>query len=170
MRTITLQERRARLGTRHHLARPTDSAVTVASDMVGAVEVDTETGPAYLLADDLDPVPPPAPWVALLPPWTRPRWVGRAGVGIWGNMAPRFLDRNGNAGATIWWEGRIVGGWSQRPGGEVVYGLLEDVGSDATAAVEHEIGTRAWLGGTTVTARFGRRSTSCWQAPRQIRS
>jgi hypothetical protein len=65
------------------------------------------------------------------------------------------FDRNGNAGATIWCNGRIVGGWSQRSGGEVVYRLLEDVGSDATAAVEQQAEALAkWLGGTTVTARF----------------
>jgi hypothetical protein len=45
--------------------------------------------------------------------------------------------------------------WSQRSGGEVVYRLLEDVGSDATAAVGRQAEALAkWLGGTTVTARF----------------
>jgi hypothetical protein len=39
-----------------------------------------------------------------------------------------------------------VGGWSQRREGEIVYRLLEDVGSDAEAAVEAEAGRlEAWL-------------------------
>jgi DNA glycosylase AlkZ-like len=49
-----------------------------------------------------------------------------------------LFDRNGNAGPTVWWEGRIVGGWAQRPDGEIVYRLLEDVGSEAVASVEAE--------------------------------
>ena len=40
-----------------------------------------------------------------------------------------------------------MGGWSQRADGEIVYRLLEDVGSDATAAIEAEAERlQAWLG------------------------
>ncbi len=47
----------------------------------------------------------------------------------------------------MWWDGRVVGGWSQRRDGEIVYKLLEDVGSDAVAAVEKEAERVAeWLG------------------------
>jgi hypothetical protein len=62
-------------------------------------------------------------------------------------LRPVLFDTNGNAGPTVWWEGRVVGGWSQRRGGEIVFRLLEDVGSDAVRAVETEA-TRvaAWLG------------------------
>ena len=51
---------------------------------------------------------------------------------------PLLFDSNGNAGPTVWWEGRVVGGWSQRGDGEIVCRLLEDVGSDALRAVEQE--------------------------------
>ncbi len=50
-----------------------------------------------------------------------------------------LFDVNGNAGPTVWWDGRVVGGWSQRRDGEIVYRLLEDVGADAVAAVEAEV-------------------------------
>ena len=50
-----------------------------------------------------------------------------------GDHAPALFDRAGNAGPTVWWDGRIVGGWVQRRDGEVVYRLLEDVGGDALA-------------------------------------
>ena len=133
----------------------TKADVRVALEQVGAVRVETETGPAFLLAGDLEPVQPPALWVALLPSMdpTTMGWKERE----WylGPHGARVFDRNGNAGATIWCDDRIVGGWSQRSGGEVVYRLLEDVGSDATAAVERQAEALAkWLGGTTVTARF----------------
>ena len=41
-----------------------------------------------------------------------------------------LFDRNGNAGPTVWWDGRVVGGWSQREDGEIVFELLEDVGAE----------------------------------------
>jgi hypothetical protein len=64
-----------------------------------------------------------------------------------GDHAPALFDRTGNAGPTIWWEGRVVGGWSQRRSGEIAYRLLEDVGADAVAAVETEAARiGAWLG------------------------
>jgi hypothetical protein len=66
-----------------------------------------------------------------------------------------LFDRTGNIGPTVWWAGRVVGGWAQRPSGEVVCRLLEDVGSDATAAIASE-GARleSWLGQNRVTPRF----------------
>ncbi|MEX1124674.1 MAG: crosslink repair DNA glycosylase YcaQ family protein [Acidimicrobiia bacterium] len=88
----------------------TKTDVRAALAKVGAVQVATEIGLAYLLPDDLDPVPPPAPWAALLPSLTRPRWVGRSGVYL-GQHGAHVFDRNGNAGATIWSQGRVVGGW-----------------------------------------------------------
>ncbi|MBD8079058.1 DNA glycosylase AlkZ-like family protein [Cellulosimicrobium arenosum] len=93
--------------------------------------------------------------VALLPTldpttmgWTQRDWY------LGPHRAPLF-DRAGNAGATIWWQGRIVGAWVVRPGGEPVYRLLEDVGADARARVAAE-GERIahLLGGDGVTASF----------------
>ena len=36
-----------------------------------------------------------------------------------GPHRPALFDRNGNAGPTIWVDGRIVGGWAQRSDGEI---------------------------------------------------
>jgi hypothetical protein len=72
-----------------------------------------------------------------------------------GGHGPALFDRTGNIGPTVWWEGRIVGGWAQRKDGEIVYRLLEDVGADALnviAARSEELGR--WLGGVRVTPRF----------------
>jgi hypothetical protein len=72
-----------------------------------------------------------------------------------GEHAPGLFDRSGNVGATVWWNGRIVGGWGQRPGGEVVYRLLEDVGTQAVAAIDDAADRlSAFVEGTRVKPRF----------------
>jgi Winged helix DNA-binding domain len=122
---------------------------------LGAVEVDLEGEPGVVLPDDLDPAPPVAPWTAFLPTldpttmgWKRRDWY-------LGEHGPALFDTSGNAGPTVWWDGRVVGGWAQRPNGEVVYRLLEDVGTDAATAVEREAAhLQEWLGSTLLTPRF----------------
>jgi hypothetical protein len=121
----------------------------------GAVEVDLDGTPGLVLPDDLDPVPAPEPWVALLPALD-PTTMGWAGRDFYlGPHRPALFDRNGNAGPTIWLDGHVVGGWAQRATGEVVLRLLEDVGADATAAIEAEAARlTAWLTPLRVTPRF----------------
>ena len=109
--------------------------------------VDLDGASGYVLADDLEPTPAVAPWAALLPTLdpTTMGWKERD----WylGPHARVLFDSNGNAGPTVWWDGRVVGGWSQRKDGEIVFELLEDVGRDAVAAVEAEAARLAeWLG------------------------
>jgi hypothetical protein len=66
-----------------------------------------------------------------------------------------LFDRAGNAGPTVWWDGRIVGGWTQRADGEIVWRALEDVGRDGQRAVEGQIERlQVWLDGTVVLPRF----------------
>jgi Winged helix DNA-binding domain len=121
----------------------------------GAVEVDLDGTPGLVLADDLDPVPAPEPWAALLPSLD-PTTMGWAARDFYlGPHRSVLFDRNGNAGPTIWWDGRVVGGWAQRRSGELVLRLLEDVGADAAAAIDAEAARLAdWLGPVTVTPRF----------------
>ena len=101
------------------------------------VDLDGATG--LVLAGDVEPVEPPEPWAALLSTLdpTTMGWKERD----WylGPHASVLFDVNGNAGPTVWWDGRVVGGWSQRRDGEIVYRLLEDVGADAVAAIEAEV-------------------------------
>jgi hypothetical protein len=113
----------------------------------GAVEVELEEGPGVALADDLDRVPAPAPWVRLLPALdpTVMGWSGRR----WylGEHGPVLFDRTGNAGPTVWCDGRVVGAWARRRDGTVAYRLLEDIGADATRAVDDEAARlTAWIG------------------------
>lgn len=119
------------------------------------VEVDIDGGTGLLLADDVEPVAAPAPWVALLPALdpTPMGWQSRQ----WylGPHGPSLFDRNGNIGPTIWCDGRIVGGWAQRKDGEIVWRLLEDVGSDAVAMIDAEAErTSAWFGTVRAIPRF----------------
>jgi hypothetical protein len=118
-------------------------------------EVELDGGPGVALAGDEEPDPPGEPWAALLPALdpTPMGWKDRG----WflGGHATALFDRSGNIGPTLWWDGRIVGGWAQRKNGEIVYRLLEDVGADAKAAIAiraEELGR--WLGAVTVTPRF----------------
>jgi Winged helix DNA-binding domain len=118
-------------------------------------EVDLDGQAGVALADDLD-FPAGAPEVAALLPALDPTpmgWQSRS----WylGPHAPLLFDRTGNIGPTVWWAGRIVGGWAQRATGEVVYRLLEDIGAEAAAAVAAEAAAlEAWLGPSRVTPRF----------------
>ncbi len=120
------------------------------------VLLDGETG--HVLPDDDGPVPETPPWAALLPAldptpmgWQRRDWY-----------LPRdereraaLFDRSGNIGPTVWWNGRVIGGWAQRADGEVVHRLFADPGREAVAAIEAESARlRGWLDGVRVTPRF----------------
>ena len=129
----------------------TKSVVRRALHDLGAIEVGTEAGPAYVLPDDCEPVAAPAPWAALLPVLD-PTLMGWKQRDFYlGQHGSELFDRNGNGGTTAWWDGRIVGGWHQSPEGEVIVDLLEDVGADGRAALESKAQWwNAWLGGEVV--------------------
>lgn len=108
-----------------------------------------------MLPDDLEPTAAADPWVALLPALdpTPMGWAERD----WylGTHCDRLFDRTGNIGPTIWVDGRIVGGWSQRGTGEIATELLEDVGSDAVEQIGDEAGhLEIWLGDVRFKPRF----------------
>ncbi|MFF8292627.1 winged helix DNA-binding domain-containing protein [Streptomyces sp. NPDC016309] len=125
---------------------------------VGAVPVDLDHGATgHVLPDDTAPTAPPAPWAAFLPALdpTPMGWQHRDWYLPPAHRAALF-DRSGNIGPTVWWNGRVVGGWSQRPDGEPVWRLLDpDPGRDALTAIAAEAARlHAWLGTTRVTPRF----------------
>ena len=133
----------------------TVAAVRQALADLQAVEVDLDGQTGYLLPGDLEPAERVEPWVALLPPLdpTTMGWYERD----WylGPHREQLFDTAGNAGPTIWWDGRIVGGWRQDEAGDVIVQMLEDVGADAMRAIEDEAARLAeWLDGTRVLPRF----------------
>jgi len=106
---------------------------------VGPVEVELDCGPGIALPDDLAPVPEPELWVALLPELD-PTAMGWAERSFYvGEHRKAVFDGSGNVCPTVWADGRIVGVWGQRPGGEIVYRLLTDVGADVMARVDAEV-------------------------------
>jgi hypothetical protein len=65
-----------------------------------------------------------------------------------------LFDRSGNVGPTIWWDGRIVGGWAQRDG-QIATRLLEDAGADARTAIQAEADRlQGWLGEKRFVPKF----------------
>jgi hypothetical protein len=122
---------------------------------VGALEVDLEAETGWVLPDDLETEPAPREWVALLPGldptvmgWKERDWY-------LGDHQATLFDRNGNAGPTVWCNGRVVGGWAQRRDGDIAVELLEDVGAAAAAEIETEASRlQVWLGDTRITPRF----------------
>jgi hypothetical protein len=125
---------------------------------IGATVVDLDDGDeGYVLPEDTGSTTETDDGVVSLLPgldattmgWKQRDWYLAA------DHVGALFDRNGNAGPTIWLDGRIVGGWGQRPDGTVATRLLVDVGREATAAVD-DASARLdqWFGGTTVTPRF----------------
>jgi hypothetical protein len=124
-------------------------------ERLGTVEVSLGESTGYVLADDLEPVVGIHPWAALLPGLdpTVMGWKERA----WylGDHASSLFDRNGNAGPTVWANGRVVGGWAQTERGDVVVELLERVDAAARRLIEAERERlQDWLGAVRIRPRF----------------
>ncbi|MBF4160329.1 winged helix DNA-binding domain-containing protein [Nocardioides acrostichi] len=133
----------------------TKGAVRAALAQVGAVQVRLDGGEAgYVLPGDpivADPEPAGEPWAALLPVLD-PTVMGWKERGFYlSEHAARLFDRNGNAGTTAWWCGRVVGCWVQSDDGAVEVRLLDDVGAAARAALSVEAARlERWLAGERV--------------------
>ncbi|MHB1595271.1 MAG: winged helix DNA-binding domain-containing protein [Streptosporangiaceae bacterium] len=121
----------------------------------GAVEVEIAGATGAVLPDDLAPTGDPVPWAALLPALdpTVMGWQDRS----WflDPHGPALFDTFGNAGPTVWLNGRVVGGWAQRADGKIALRLFEDVGTEGRRMIDDEAGRLgAWLGEVRVTPRF----------------
>ena len=117
--------------------------------------METDEGLAFVLGDDLGPTPPSEPRVALLPSLDSTIMGWRDRDWYLGDHAGPLYDRNGNAGPTVWWDGRVVGGWAQTKAGRISYRLLEDVGGEGEAGVARMAAhLEDWMGQTRVTPRF----------------
>jgi hypothetical protein len=137
-----------------------DTKRALAALQTVGVELDG-SAPGLVLAEDVALVAKAAPAARLLPALD-PSVMGWTGRGFYldpthrdHTRAAALFDRSGNPGPTVWWGGRIVGGWAQRKSGEIAVRLLADLGADAAAAVESEAARTAdALGEVRVTPRF----------------
>jgi Winged helix DNA-binding domain len=122
---------------------------------IGAVEVGLGSGPGYVLADDLEVDPEVAPLAVLLPGLdvTTMGWFDRD----WylGAHRGHVFDRNGNAGPTAWWNGRVVGGGYQDHEARVQLQLLEDPGRDGRRTLTRRAAElTSWLDSVRIKPRF----------------
>jgi winged helix DNA-binding protein len=133
-------------------ARQTDAALGAVDVEEVALEGDA-TG--FVLADDVAPVRSRAHWVAFLPALDATTMGWKERDWYLGDRGPTLFDRNGNAGPTVWIDGRVAGGWSQRENGDVVYRLLERVDAATKKKLDAERDRlSAWFDGVRVTPRF----------------
>ena len=135
----------------------TKGIVRAALADVEAVDVDLEDGQVgwVLPGDEVDDAEVD-PWPALLPVLdpTVMGWKGRDFY-LEGGDRPYLFDRNGNAGTTAWWNGRVVGCWVQEPDATVRVVARRALGTDAERALAAEAERlTAWLGGTLVTSVY----------------
>lgn len=130
----------------------TKAAVRRALTEVEAVEVSLDgAATGWVLPGDVDPVAAPGPWAALLPALdpTTMGWKQR-GFHL-GDLGDKVFDRNGNAGPTAWWDGRIVGVWCQRGDGEVLVVPARSLPAPARRALDVKaVELTAWLDGDVV--------------------
>ncbi|MFC5172386.1 winged helix DNA-binding domain-containing protein [Streptomyces mutomycini] len=133
--------------------RETRAALAAAS----AEEVLLDSGAfGWAAPGDLAAEPAPEPWAALLPGLdpSAMGWADRD-FQLPADHRAALFDRSGNIGPTVWWNGGIVGGWAQRPDGELVWRLLSDIGREGSQLIEAEAARlSAWTGDARVTPRF----------------
>lgn len=128
-------------------------------DAIGAIEVQLEEGFGWLTPGDEGADPSPPPWVALLPSLDPSAMGWKQRAFYLGDHRPHVFDRNGNAGATVWADGRVVGAWGQTSSGSIAVRFLEDVGAEAVAAVHEQAGRlERWLGPIRFRPRFAARA------------
>lgn len=129
---------------------------------IDAEQVDIEgldgadNGVGFVAAGDTELPKDPGPWVRLLPGldptsmgWKERDWYIDAG------SVPRLFDRFGNVGPTVWADGAIVGGWVQRPDGEVAVEPTVDLDARHRALLDEAIDElRTGVGDVVVRPRF----------------
>ncbi|SDS28879.1 Winged helix DNA-binding domain-containing protein [Friedmanniella luteola] len=120
----------------------------------GAVPVELDEGRGWVAAGD-EASPAPEPWVAALPSldpttmgWKERDWyLPAAGADA--------FDANGNAGPTLWVDGRVVGAWAQTKDGRLVTHYFEPVpAARREELAERLTGLAAVVDGTRFTVRF----------------
>lgn len=135
-------------------------------DALGAVPVRLECGDGWLHPATVDPAVRSAPWIAMLPALDSTTMGWREREFYLGSYGPRVFDDVGNAGPTIWADGRVIGGWAQLDNGTVAYQLFEDIGYEHTLAVAEAAGR---LEGVIADVRLKPRARRWTSTEKQLR-
>lgn len=133
---------------------PVTATRTALTD-VAAEPVDLDGGPGWVVPGDDAAVPAAGPWVAALPSLdpTAMGWKQRG----WylPDAAGDAFDRNGNAGPTLWVDGRVVGAWAQDAEGRMLTHYFEHVAAPRRAELDERLAVlAAAVGETRWTVRF----------------
>jgi hypothetical protein len=155
--------------TERALAASPDIVPVQLSDVDDDVGADAGGGSAeaWMTVDAIEQLPTPSECVdlhdrtdtvALLPSldptamgWKQRDWYLAEFTAFGGPL----FDRNGNVGPTVWVGGRVVGGWGQRSGGEVVTRLLVDVPAHVRTAIDEAADTlQRTIADARITPRF----------------
>ena len=107
----------------------------------GAIAVVTEHGPAFVAAGDVEPDDADTRRGWPCSPGSTPRrWVGSgASWYVADELAASVFDRSGNAGPTIWVDGRVVGAWAQRADGTIATWLTSSISQIHERMLDDEI-------------------------------
>lgn len=121
----------------------------------GAVLVELDGTTGWLIVDDVAPEPAAESWVAVLPSLD-PTTMGWKERGWYlPEAAADAFDRNGNAGPTLWVDGRIVGAWAQTRDGEIHTHYFERVAQRRRRQLDDRIGElKAMVGEARFSVRF----------------
>ncbi len=133
----------------------TKTLTTHALAEAAAVEVDLDGEPGWVAAGDDVPEAEVGPWVAALPSldptvmgWKQRDWY------LDPACADAF-DRNGNAGPTLWVDGRVVGAWAQSRGGDLLTHYFVDVSRARRRELDDELDRiRKLVGDSLFSVRF----------------
>jgi hypothetical protein len=123
---------------------------------VGAVAVRLADADGWVLPDDLEAVAEPEPWVAFLPGLDPTVMGWKERVWYLGHHESDLFDRNGNAGPTMWANGRVIGVWGQTGAGEIRSKLHARVDGDVRSLIDAERERlQGWFGDVRIRTRFG---------------
>ncbi len=134
----------------------TKRTTTAALERAGAETVDCGGDELIIARGDTELDVAADPWVAVLPSldptvmgWKERSWY------LPDEYVPMLFDRNGNAGPTIWVDGRVVGGWALSPSGEFRHRVFEPLTAEHNRLLHLEIERLiSFMGDTRCTARF----------------
>ena len=134
----------------------TVSAVKRGLNDVSAVEVSLDGGAhGWILPDDVEPVFHEDDWGTLLPILDPTVMGWRERNFYLGRHAAELFDSAGNAGTTVWWNGRVVGCWVQDQAGIVKLAFIDDPGAQARKVLQLQAdGLTDWLEGDRVFAVY----------------